>query len=59
MTKQEFIDKVHESAATDQSKAATLSTVEALFDSIAEVVKAEQSFRWNGTLLSSFHHSRF
>ncbi len=48
MTKQEFIDKVHEAAGIDQAKAATTSIVEAVFDSIADVVKADQSFRWNG-----------
>jgi DNA-binding protein HU-beta len=48
MTKQEFIDKVHETAGTDQSKADITSVVEAVFDSIADVVRTEQSFRWHG-----------
>ncbi len=48
MTKQQFIDKVHEAAGIDQTKNATASVVEAVFDSIADVVKAEQNFRWNG-----------
>ena len=48
MTKQEFVDKVHETAGSDQTKALTTSVVEAVFDSIAEVVQSEQSFRWNG-----------
>ena len=48
MTKQEFIDKVHETAGTDQSKADLTSVVEAVFESIGEAVKSDQSFRWNG-----------
>lgn len=48
MTKQEFIDKVHEMASTDQTKADTTAVVAAVFDSIADVVKSEQSFRWHG-----------
>ena len=48
MTKQEFVDKVHEIAGTDQTKADTTAVVEAVFDSIATAVKADQSFRWNG-----------
>ncbi len=48
MTKQEFIDKVHEAAGTDQAKVATTAIVEAVFESIADVVHAEQNFRWNG-----------
>ena len=48
MTKQEFIDKVHESAGLDQAKAATTSIVESVFESLAEVLKAEESFRWHG-----------
>lgn len=47
MTKQEFIDKVHESAGIDQAKASTASIVEAVFESIADVVKAEKNFRWH------------
>ena len=48
MTKQEFVDKVHQAAGVDQSKASTTSVIEAVFDSIADVVKTEQSFRWHG-----------
>ena len=48
MTKQEFIDKVHEAAGTDQTKANTTAVVEAVFDSIADVVKTDNLFRWNG-----------
>ena len=48
MTKQEFVDRVHASAGTDQSKACTTAIVDAVFDNIAEVVHAEQQFRWNG-----------
>lgn len=48
MTKQEFVDKVQQAAGIDQSKAATTAVIEAVFDSIADVVKTEQSFRWHG-----------
>ena len=48
MTKQQFIDKVHEAAGADQTKADTTAIVEAVFDSIADVVKTESLFRWNG-----------
>ena len=48
MTKQEFVDKVHQAAGLEQSKAATTAVIEAVFDSMAAVVKAEQSFRWPG-----------
>lgn len=48
MTKQEFIDQVQEAAGTDLTKADTASIVEAVFDRIGEVVKTEESFRWNG-----------
>ena len=47
LTKQEFIDKVHETAGTDHSKADTACVVDAVFESIAEAVKTDQSFRWN------------
>jgi nucleoid DNA-binding protein len=39
---------VHRAAGLEQSKAATTAVIEAVFDSMAEVVKAEQSFRWPG-----------
>ena len=48
MTKQEFVDKVHQAAGVEQSKAATTAVIEAVFDSMADVVKTEQSFRWQG-----------
>ena len=48
MTKQEFVDKVQEAAGIDQSKAATTAVIEAVFDSIADVVRHEQQFRWHG-----------
>jgi nucleoid DNA-binding protein len=48
MTKQEFVDKVQQEAGIEQSKTATTAVIEAVFDSIAEVVKTEQSFRWHG-----------
>ena len=48
MTKQEFIAMVHETAGTDQTKADVTAVVEAVFDSIADVVQSEQSFRWHG-----------
>ena len=48
MTKQEFVDKVHQAAGVAQSKAATTAVIEAVFDSMAEVVKTQQSFRWPG-----------
>jgi DNA-binding protein HU-beta len=48
VNKQEFVDKVHQAAGVEQSKAATTAVIEAVFDSMAEVVKAEQSFRWPG-----------
>lgn len=48
MTKQEFIDKVHETAGTAQTKADITSVVEAVFESIGEAVKTDQCFRWNG-----------
>jgi len=48
MTKQEFVDKVHRTAGVEQSKAATTAVIEAVFDSMAAVVKSEQSFRWAG-----------
>ena len=48
MNKQEFVDKVHQTAGVEQSKTATTAVIEAVFDSMAEVVKAEQSFRWPG-----------
>jgi len=48
MTKQEFVDKVHQAAGVEQSQADTTAVIEAVFDSMAEVVKAEQSFRWPG-----------
>jgi nucleoid DNA-binding protein len=48
MTKQEFVDKVQQAAGIDQSKAATTAVIEAVFDSVADVVKKEHSFRWHG-----------
>ncbi len=48
MTKQEFVDKVQKAAGVDQTKSATTAVIEAVFDSIAEVVKKEQQFRWHG-----------
>ena len=48
MNKQEFVDKVHQAAGVEHSKAATTAVIEAVFDSMAEAVKAEQSFRWPG-----------
>ncbi len=48
MTKQEFVEKVQKAAGVDQSKAAATAVIEAVFDSIAEVVKKEQQFRWHG-----------
>ena len=45
MTKQEFVDKVQQAAGVEQSKTATTAVIEAVFDSIADVVKTEQSFR--------------
>ena len=48
MTKQEFVEKVQEAAGVDQTKANTMAVVEAVFESIADVVKSEQSFRWFG-----------
>jgi nucleoid DNA-binding protein len=48
VNKQAFVDKVHRAAGLEQSKAATTAVIEAVFDSMAEVVKAEQSFRWPG-----------
>lgn len=48
MNKQAFVDKVHRAAGLEQSKAVTTAVIEAVFDSMAEVVKAEQSFRWPG-----------
>ena len=48
MNKQAFVDKVHRAAGLEQSKAVTTAVIEAVFDSMAEVVKAEQSFRWAG-----------
>jgi nucleoid DNA-binding protein len=48
VNKQECVDKVHQAAGVEPSKAATTAVTEAVFDSMAEVVKAEQSFRWLG-----------
>ena len=48
MTKQEFVDKVQQASGVDQSKADTTAVIEAVFDSIADVVKREESFRWYG-----------
>ena len=48
MTKQEFVDKVQQAAGVDHSKATTTAVIEAVFDSIADVVKREESFRWQG-----------
>jgi nucleoid DNA-binding protein len=48
MTKQEFIDKVHEAARLDQAKTATTAIVESVFESLTEVLKADHSFRWHG-----------
>ena len=48
MNKQEFVDKVHQAAGVEHSKSATTAVIEAVFDSMAEVVQAEQSFRWPG-----------
>lgn len=48
MTKQEFVDKVQQAAGIDHSKAETTAVIEAVFDSIAEIVKTEESFRWHG-----------
>ena len=48
MTKQEFVDKVQQAAGVDPSKAETTAVIEAVFESIADVVKTEQQFRWQG-----------
>ena len=48
LTKQEFIDRVHETSGKDRSKADTASVVEAVFENIAEAVKSDHSFRWSG-----------
>ena len=48
MTKQEFVDKVQQVAGVDQSKAATSAVIDAVFASIADAVKQDQSFRWPG-----------
>ena len=48
LTKQEFIDRVHETSGKDRSKADTASVVEAVFERIAEAVKTDHSFRWSG-----------
>ena len=48
MTKQQFIDRVHEIAGNGHSKTDTAGVVDAVFESIAEAVQTGQSFRWNG-----------
>ena len=48
MTKHEFVDKVQQAAGRDHSTAETTAVIEAVFDSIADVVKTEESFRWQG-----------
>jgi nucleoid DNA-binding protein len=48
VNKREFVDKVHPAAGVEHSKAATTAVIAAVFDSMAEVVQAEQSCRWPG-----------
>ena len=48
MTKQEFVDKVHEATGLDQAKTATTAVVESVFETLAEALKADHSFRWHG-----------
>ena len=48
MTKQEFVDKVHAAAGLDQAKTATNAVVESVFETLAEALKADHSFRWHG-----------
>ena len=48
MTKQEFVDKVHAAAGLDQAKTATHAVVKSVFETLAETLEADHSFRWHG-----------